>query len=94
MVYVAEGGRVHVTSTDAFESSIFLVLFQDITVMLFTEPPPQSRLAGHPIQPDQGTNPAGCASSYGALLTFPLSRLASRTLERADVESVAVLGYN
>jgi hypothetical protein len=34
------------------------------------------------------------ASSYLALLTSPLSILAGNTLDRADVASVAILGYN
>ncbi|SOE98300.1 hypothetical protein SAMN05446635_6270 [Burkholderia sp. OK233] len=34
------------------------------------------------------------ASSYAALLTSPLSSLVGSTLERADVASVAILGYN
>lgn len=34
------------------------------------------------------------ASTYAALLTSPLSGLAGNTTERADVASVAILGYN
>lgn len=34
------------------------------------------------------------ASSYSALLRLPLSGLAGRTLDRADVASAAILGYN
>jgi hypothetical protein len=41
----------------------------------------------------QGCAAVALASSYVALLTSPLSSLGS-TLERVDVASVAILGYN
>lgn len=37
---------------------------------------------------------AELVSSYVALLTLPLSGLAGNTPERADVVSIAILGYN
>lgn len=37
---------------------------------------------------------AELVSSYVSLLTLPLSGLAGNTPERADVVSIAILGYN
>jgi hypothetical protein len=42
----------------------------------------------------QGCAAVALASSYVALLTSPLSSLVGSTLERVDVASVAILGYN
>lgn len=40
-----------------------------------------------PVEPE-------LVSSYVSLLTLPLSGLAGNTPERADVVSIAILGYN
>jgi hypothetical protein len=52
----------------------------------------QIRNIGH--RNGQRSNAAALVSSYAALLRPPLSGLAGNTLERADVASVAILGYN
>ncbi|CAB3804476.1 hypothetical protein GCM10011400_64740 [Paraburkholderia caffeinilytica] len=54
----------------------------------------QRQVVGIAHRKDQSCAAVALASSYVALLTSPLSSLVGSTLERADVASVAILGYN
>lgn len=56
--------------------------------------PSHQNAAARPYQYDPDSLSLASASSYEALLTLPLSRLVAKTPERADVASVAILGYN
>jgi hypothetical protein len=64
--------------------------------MVHTASPRSSHHQIRNVSPRNGqrSRAAGLVSSYAALLTPPLSGLAGNTLERADVASVAILGYN
>jgi hypothetical protein len=57
-------------------------------------PPSREMAAGRRYQYGRNVPSDISDSSYEALLTLPLSRLVGKTPERADVASVAILGYN
>jgi hypothetical protein len=66
-------------------------------VMLLTESMRRSRQRVANAARRSNRRPAAepeLVSSYVALLTLPLSGLAGNTPERADVVSIAILGYN
>ncbi|MGH8777942.1 hypothetical protein [Paraburkholderia sp.] len=64
--------------------------------MLLTESlsPSHQRVVNVAHRSRQRSVVAVATSSYVALLTSPLSGLAGNTPERADVTSIAILGYN